>query len=96
MTKELNRIMQYGHKGSNMRSFTLSDDAVAILDTIKKGNRTRYVEESLYLRRSFQKTLEQKELVIAQQGEAIQSYIRQLHTLQAKEGGGGAGPTGSD
>lgn len=96
MTKELNRMMQFGHKGSNMRSFTLSDDAVSILETIKKGNRTKYVEESLYLRRGFQKTIEEKELVIAQQGEAIQSYIRQLHELQAKQGGGGDGHAGSN
>jgi len=96
MTKELNRMMQYGHKGSNMRSFTLSDDAVSILGTIKKGNRTKYVEECLYLRKGFQKIIEEKELVIAQQGEAIQSYLRELHELQAKLGGGGAGPTRSD
>jgi hypothetical protein len=96
MTKELNRMMQWGHKGSNPRTYTLADDAIAILETIKKGNRTKYIEESLYLRRGFMKIIEKHELTIAQQGEAIQSYIRQLHELQAKQGGGGVGPTGSD
>jgi len=89
-------MMQWDHKGSNPRTYTLSDDAISILETIKKGNRTKYIETSLYLRRGFQKTLEEKELVIAQQGEAIQSYIRQLHELQAKQGGGGAGLAGQD
>lgn len=91
MTKELNRMMQWGHKGSNMRSFTLADDAVAILDTIKRGNRTKYIEESLYLRRGFLKTLEEKELVISKQGECIKKYLERLHELEMKLGGDGDG-----
>ena len=91
MTKELNRMMQWGHKGSNPRTYTLADDAIAILETIKKGNRTKYIEESLYLRRGFMKIIEKHELTIAQQGEAIQAYIRQLHELQAKQGEDGHG-----
>ena len=89
-------MMQWGHKGSNPRTYTLADDAIAILETIKKGNRTKYIEESLYLRRGFMKIIEKHELTIAQQGEAIQSYIQQLHELQAKQGGEGVGPTRSD
>ena len=42
------------------------------------------------------KIIEKHELTIARQGDVIQSYIRQLHELQAKQGGDGVGPTRSD
>ena len=81
MTKKMNKDFQVRNKGVNMRTYSLSDDAVGVIDAQPRGERTKWLEQAIETfqwahKKHFQMSRTVSSLL--EENESLRTRIREL------------------